>query len=124
MKRQDEELTVITRAKELCGYILTVTDQSPKKFRFTLVSRLQNYSLDILEKLYLANSVVIKEGTPAEDCQKRRNYQREAYTTLRLLAYIAMVARENQCILNRQHTVMAFAMNRLTGFMRDLHRKN
>lgn len=29
------ELAVITKAKDLCNYIITVTDKSPKKFRFT-----------------------------------------------------------------------------------------
>lgn len=107
MKRQDDELTVITRAKELCGYILTVTDKSPKKFRFTLVSRMQNYSLDILENLYLANSIPVRKGVPNTDVEKRKQYQREAFSKLRLLAYVAMIARENQCILNKQHGIMA-----------------
>lgn len=31
------EMTVITRAKELCSYIMTVTQKSPKQFRFTFV---------------------------------------------------------------------------------------
>ena len=48
------ELSVITKAKDLCSYIMTITDKSPKRFRFTLVSRLQNYGLDIIE--YLINS--------------------------------------------------------------------
>lgn len=54
MQGKEDELTVITRAKELCQYILLVTDRSPKKFRFTLVSLMQNYALDIIENLYLA----------------------------------------------------------------------
>ena len=45
------ELSVITKAKDLCSYIMTITDKSPKRFRFTLVSRLQNYGLDIIEYL-------------------------------------------------------------------------
>ena len=40
MRSVESELTVITRAKELCQYILMITDKSPKKYRFTLVSRL------------------------------------------------------------------------------------
>ena len=43
------ELLVITKAKDLCSYIMTITEKSPKRFRFTLVSRLQNYGLDIWE---------------------------------------------------------------------------
>ena len=40
------DLAVITAAKDLCSYILKITDKSPKKFRFTLTSRLQTYALD------------------------------------------------------------------------------
>jgi len=54
MKKKDD-LFVLTKAKDLAKYIITVTEKSPKKFRFTLVVRIQNYILDILESLYLAN---------------------------------------------------------------------
>ena len=36
MPSYQSELTVIVRAKELASYIMTVTDKSPKRFRFTL----------------------------------------------------------------------------------------
>ena len=36
------ELTVIMKAKDLCTYIVTITQKSPRQFRFTFVSRLQN----------------------------------------------------------------------------------
>ena len=54
MEKRTSELTVITRAKELCAYIMTVTQKSPKHFRFTFVSKLQNLSLSIIERLYRA----------------------------------------------------------------------
>ena len=44
------ELIVITKAKELCAYVMTVTQKSPKHFRFTFVTRMQNLSLDVIEK--------------------------------------------------------------------------
>ena len=53
------ELSVITKAKDLCSYIMTITDNSPKRFRFTLVSRLQNYGLDIIEYLIKANEIYV-----------------------------------------------------------------
>ena len=53
------DLSVITKAKEVCSYILTITDKSPKRFRFTPVSRLQNYSLSIIENLILANEIYV-----------------------------------------------------------------
>ena len=42
MERKQSELTVITKAKDLCSYVMTVTQKSPKQFRFTFVSRLEN----------------------------------------------------------------------------------
>ena len=62
MPSYQSELTVIVRAKELASYIMTVTDKSPKRFHFTLTSRLQNYALDIIENLYRANEVFAKRG--------------------------------------------------------------
>ncbi len=56
------ELSVITKAKDLCSYVMTVTDKSPKRFRFTLVSRMQNYALDVIESLYYANEIYVYAG--------------------------------------------------------------
>ena len=56
------ELSVITKAKGLCSYIMTVTEKSPKRFRFTLVSRLQNYALDVIENLIMANETFVSVG--------------------------------------------------------------
>lgn len=103
--RKESELTVITRAKELSLYILSVTDKSPKKFRFTLVSRLQNYTLEILENLFLANEIPVG-GKSAGDSERRRKYQRDAMAELRLLGYLAMIARESMCILPKQYVVI------------------
>lgn len=100
--RRDSELTVITRAKELCEYILTVTDKSPKKFRFTLVSRMQNYTLSIIENLYRANDIYIGQEKSVEQVKKRLAFQREAMMLLRLLGYVTSIAREMQCVLPRQ----------------------
>jgi len=50
---------VVTKAKELCTYIITVTQKSPKQFRFTFVSRLQNIALDVIENIYYANEIYI-----------------------------------------------------------------
>ncbi len=55
-------LAVISRAKDLCGYVLQATDASPKRFRFTLVSRLQNYALDVVDRLFRANEVFVAAG--------------------------------------------------------------
>ena len=103
----EKELFVIVKAKDLGNYIFTVTDKSPKKFRFTLVSRMQNLSLDIIENLYRANQVFVRNRDDTRRIEKRREYQREAYTAIKMLNYIAWMAREQQCILPKQFSQIA-----------------
>lgn len=95
------ELAVITKAKDLCNYVLTVTDKSPKKYRFTLVIRLQNYSLDALENVITANEVFIKE-TGTSEAEKRLELQAKAMTDLKMLGFLSELAMEKQCILPKQ----------------------
>ena len=66
------ELSVISKAKNLCDYIMTVTERSPKRFRFTLVSRLQNYSLDVITALISANEIFVRPGMAPEELPRRK----------------------------------------------------
>ena len=93
--QKKSELFVFTRAKELAKYIITVTEKSPKKFRFTLVVRLQNYILDAIEYIYLANN--------ERDIRQRLALQDKAKTTLMMLDYFAQIAYEEECILFKQY---------------------
>jgi hypothetical protein len=53
------ELNIIVKTKELINYIFRITQSCPKKFRFSLIAKMQNLSLDILSYLYKANEVFI-----------------------------------------------------------------
>jgi len=96
------ELRVGTAAKNLCSYILTVTNKSPKSFRFTLVSRLQNLSLDIIENIYKTNEAFV-QSKDMQSMQKRLDLQHSALTNMKILAYISLLAREQGCILPKQY---------------------
>ena len=96
------ELSVITNAKDLCSYIMTITDKSPKRFRFTLVSRLQNYGLDIIEQLIKANEIYVP-NVQSQEMADRVNLQRSAMSRLKLLGYISELAMKQQCILPKQY---------------------
>ncbi len=98
----NSELRVVTAAKNLCSYVLTVTNKSPKSFRFTLVSRLQNLSLDIIENIYKANEVFV-QNKDSQHVQKRLDLQHSALTSVKILAYISLLAREQGCILPKQY---------------------
>ena len=105
MKMQSE-LTVITKSKDLCSYIMTVTQKSPKHFRYTFVSRLQNLSLDVIENLYRANDTFItKNNTQAQ--MKRLEFQHSAMTDLKILAYFSLLAMEQKVILPKQYEQIA-----------------
>lgn len=52
---KDKEMAVFTHAKKLSEYIFVITEKSPVKFRWNILSRLLNTSVDIIESLYRAN---------------------------------------------------------------------
>ena len=96
------ELTVVMKAKDLCSYIVTVTQKSPKQFRFTFVSRLQNLAMDVIENIYRANEVFIGAGNQSNP-EKRLDFQHKALTSLKILAYFAEMAMTQNCILPKQY---------------------
>lgn len=102
-RKKESELTIITKAKDLCSYIMIVTQKSPKHFRFTFVSRLQNLSLDIIEDLYRANDIFVEKGNK-DGYLKRREFQQQAMTNIKILSYFSLLAYEQRCILAKQST--------------------
>lgn len=58
--KNETELKVIVKAKQLATHTFTLTSNSnryPKKYRHSLVDRMQLKSLDIYEKLFEANRI-------------------------------------------------------------------
>lgn len=102
----ESELVVVTRAKDLCAYVMVATQKSPRHFRFTFVSRLQNLVLDVIGDLYRANDVYVAHGDAAA-AQKRLSFQREAMTSLKMLAYFSLLSMEQGCLLKRQYEQIA-----------------
>ncbi len=81
---------------------MTITQKSPKQFRFSLIGRLQNYTLDIIEELYFANDIFIKPENKSALIQ-RREHQRKAMSRLKLLVYVAQVSMEQGAIQPKQY---------------------
>lgn len=106
MGQTKSELTVITRTKDLCAYVMQVTQKSPKHTRYTFVNRLQNLCLDALTELVRANDVYVRQGD-AGTLRERRQHQQTAMTSLKLLDYVAEMAAEQGCILPRQYEQIA-----------------
>lgn len=96
--KQQAEHMVLTKSKELCSYIMTITHKSPKEFRFSLVSRLHNLALGVVENIIRANEIFMGAKEPAQ-IKARAQYQRDALTDLMVLSYIAQLSMEQKCIL-------------------------
>jgi len=102
MEKQNE-LSVVMKAKDLCKYIMIVTQKSPKHYRFTFTTRMQNLCMDIIEDIYLANETFVTEPNARVRYQQRLDYQHAALTKIKLLAYFAQLALEQRAILPKQY---------------------
>jgi hypothetical protein len=106
-KNKPSEMTVITKAKDLCNYVMTVTQKSPKQFRFSYVGRLQNLTLGIVENVIRANDLMIGGTHGSRHAAERHDLQKRALTDVKLLAYLAEMASTQQCLLFRQYEQIA-----------------
>lgn len=102
------DLMVITVAKKLASYVITVTEKSPKKFRGVFVNRMQNYCLDTLEYLLQANFTRMDS---IENKKKREVNQKEAVIKMKLLGYMAMLAESSGCILKKQYKQISIQLS-------------
>lgn len=102
MAHSQSELQVITSAKKLASYVMTITQKTPKQFRFSITGRLQGYVLDIVEELYYANDIFLRPGSKAGWAQRQAR-QRKAMSELKLLAYMAQLAMEQGAIQPKQY---------------------
>lgn len=86
------ELKVILKAKELAKHTLQLTSNAnryPKKFRFSLVDKMQNKSLEIYEKLHEANRMDLKYFK-----RERQELQTQAITYCDQLLYYIELSHE------------------------------
>lgn len=96
---RDREMAVFTHAKKLSEYIFVITEKSPKKLRWSIVTRLQNISTELIENLYRANC--------ERDENMRLDYQKRATVCLDLMDFYAETAKRMQAINLRQMTIIA-----------------
>jgi hypothetical protein len=91
-----KELKVITKAMELVKHSYTLTsncNRYPKKYRFSLVDRIQLKSMDIYEKLMEANRMQI-----VEERAERSKLQTEAITCCDELLFYIELSKELELI--------------------------
>ncbi len=116
---RDKEMAVFTHAKKLSEYIFVITEKSPKKYRWSIISRLQNASVELVENLYRANF--------EREEALRITFQKCAAVCIKLIDFYAETARKKQAITIRQTAVLAKHIAEteklLNGWVRSTKRK-
>jgi hypothetical protein len=114
----DKEMAVFTQAKKLSEYIFVITEKSPKKLRWSIISHLQNMSVEVIENLYRAN---------CERGEARDEYQKRARVNLRLVDFYTQTARSMMAINNHHVEVIGRLLcetdKLLSGWIKSTHRK-
>lgn len=96
--RKVKELSVFTFAKQMTEYVFVCTKKAPKSYRWSIVGKMHNYSLDFLEQLYLAN---------VQPLDVRKNTQMEADAKLKLLMYVTEMAKNAKVISVHQFKTLS-----------------
>ena len=106
---------------------MTITQKTPKQYRFTFTTRLQNLTMDIIEDIYLANDTFVGGKNAEAKAEKCLDLQHNAMTKVRLLAYIAQLALEQKAILPKQYEQIAMqsteVLNLLGGWINSDRRR-
>ena len=97
MKTKNSELIIITKMKKLIEYIFIITEKSPKKYRFTLVDRMYNLSIDALYCLYKANNIKLGDNNRLEQ-------QENARVNLQMLDAVTNISYEAKCVTFSQYS--------------------
>ena len=69
-ERKDQELTIITKARDLVDETMSRTKKFDKRLRFTLSNRIDEKALDVLEAIVEANEI---NPTIETDPRRRAN---------------------------------------------------
>ena len=96
-KKPMPEFALITKAKNLVKHtdMMTSEKRYPKKYRFTLVNRMQDRCLEIYECIVDANELSLTDkGESAE----RLRLQRRALTLCKTMLFLIEISLEKQLI--------------------------
>lgn len=97
-----QELQVITKAKELTKYVLIVTDKSNRRYKYTLVEKVVNISIDMISDMYKSNGAYLGKRVRKSSLDKRMSYQLQAIGKINLIEYLMEELEERGCILEKE----------------------
>ncbi len=98
---EQSEFILITKAKDLVKHTFLMTNDRrfPKKYRFTVVNRLQNLVIDIFQHIQEANDLDLSDP---QDFRERRDDQKRALTKCKTVLFLIEISFENGLISKDQ----------------------
>lgn len=109
-EKNREQLLIFKQAQDLCTYIMKGTQNSPKQFRFTFTTRIQNMSMDIVRDIYRANNIYVKDIQDAGASyaiNQRLQLQRDALANIQLLMYFSQLSLQQKAITTKNFEQIA-----------------
>lgn len=132
-RKEPSEFNVIVKAKDLVKHTFTITNSTeryPKKYRFTLVNRIQDKAVDIYEATLEANELDLRQ---ADEFRQRQRLQAKALTYCKELLYAlcdnVLQPRVAPSFIKDNYASQVgkgthFGLDRLEEFMRRFYRKH
>lgn len=90
-----QEFAIITKAKDLVKHTFMMTSERrfPKKYRFTIVNRLHDLTLDIFQHIQEANELDL---TDPQEYRERRYEQKKALTECKTVLFLIELSFEKE----------------------------
>ena len=101
-RKEPSEFNVIVKCKDLIKHTFTITNSTerfPKKYRFTIVSRLHDLTLDIFQHIQEANELDL---TDPQEYRERRYEQKKALTECKTVLFLIELSFEKELISSEQ----------------------
>lgn len=95
------EFAIITKAKDLVKHTFLMTNERrfPKKYRFTIVNRLHDLTIDIFQHIQEANELDISDP---QEYRERQYEQKKALTKCKTVLFLIELSLDNGLISNEQ----------------------
>ncbi len=99
--KKQNEFILISKAKDLVKhtFIMTSEKRFPKKYRFTIVNRIQQLVIDIYECIAEANELDIFDN---QEKFERLKKQKEALTKCKTVLFLIELSLEQELITTKQ----------------------
>lgn len=98
---EQNEFILITKAKDLVKHTFLMTNDRrfPKKYRFTVVNRLQNLVIDIFQHIQEANELDLSDP---QEFRERRYEQKKALTKCKTVLFLIELSFKRNVISKDQ----------------------